>query len=183
VTAWTSAPLSAIVAGILQPSQNWIAEQLVRTLGMEKEGNGSWAAGIRAERRFLIDSMKVDSTTFNLRDASGLSAQNLLTPMAIVQLLAYVRQQPWAAAYRAALPTPGLPRSTLSNRLEGFEGKIFAKTGTISNVASLSGYVTTQSGRELIFSILVNSSGRPSAPVRRAIDALVTALALQRDWE
>lgn len=181
--SWTSQPMSAIVAAILQPSQNWIAEQVVKTLGGLKRGRGTWSNGIEAERRYLVDIARVDSTAFFLRDASGLSAQNLLAPNAIIRMLDHVRQQPWGATYRQGMPSPMLPRSTLSNRLAGLEGKVFAKTGTITNVNSLSGYITTASGRELIFSIMTNASGRPSAQVRRAIDHLVQTLALERQWD
>ena len=79
-------------------------------------------------------------------------------------------------AYRAALPTAGEEDGTLESRLEGFEGRIAAKTGTISNVASLSGYLRTRDGRDLAFSIMTNGSGLPSAPVRRAIDDVVRAI-------
>ncbi len=183
IAVFESEPLSRIIAGIMQPSQNWIADQLVRTLGGLQSGRGTWNRGIDAERRFLIDVVKLDSLSFSLRDASGLSAQNLLTPRSIVLLLEYNRQAPWGQLYRAALPTPGLRGSTLSNRLAGLEGKVFAKTGTIANVASLSGYVITRSGRELTFSIMVNGSGRPSAQVRRGIDRLISAIAQEPDWE
>ena len=183
VATWESPPMSAIVAGILQPSQNWIAEQVVRTLGAEKRGRGNWSSGLDVERRYLIDVARIDSTAFFLRDASGLSAQNLLTPRAITQILEHVRNQPWGEVYRQGMPSPMLPKSTLSNRLQGYEGKIFAKTGTITNVASLSGYAITRSGKQLIFSIMVNSSGRPSAAVRRGIDRLAGVLVDQTDWK
>jgi D-alanyl-D-alanine carboxypeptidase/D-alanyl-D-alanine-endopeptidase (penicillin-binding protein 4) len=183
IARFESEPMSKIVAGIMQPSQNWIADQLVRTLGGLKRGRGTWNSGIEVERRFLIDVVRLDSTSFSLRDASGLSAQNLLSPRTTVLLLEYDRQAPWGQLYRAAMPTPGLRGSTLSNRLPGLEGKVFAKTGTIANVAALSGYVITRSGRELTFSIMVNASGRSSAQVRRGIDRLITALAEEPDWE
>jgi serine-type D-Ala-D-Ala carboxypeptidase/endopeptidase (penicillin-binding protein 4) len=183
LTRFESEPMHKIVAGIMQPSQNWIADQLVRTLGALHGGRGTWNRGIEVERRFLIDVVRLDSTSFSLRDASGLSAQNLLSPRATVLLLEYDRQARWGQLFRAAMPTPGLRGSTLSNRLPGLEGKVFAKTGTIANVASLSGYVITRSGRELTFSIMVNASGRSSAQVRRGIDRLITAIAEERDWE
>ncbi len=183
VASWTSPPLSDIVAGILRPSQNWIAEQVARTLGAERRGRGNWSSGLDVERRYLIDVAKIDSMSFFLRDASGLSAQNVLSPRAITQILEHVRRQPWGEVYRQSLPTPGLAGSTLSNRLQGAEGKIFAKTGTITNVATLSGYATTRSGKQLIFSIMVNSSGRPSAAVRRGIDRLAATLVEQTDWK
>jgi len=72
---------------------------------------------------------------------------------------------------------PGEDGSTLENRLEGLEGRIFAKTGTISNVNSLSGYLVRENGHEIVFSILTNGSGLPSSRVRRAIDEIVHALA------
>jgi D-alanyl-D-alanine carboxypeptidase/D-alanyl-D-alanine-endopeptidase (penicillin-binding protein 4) len=172
-----SARLDTIVAVVLRPSQNWVAEQLLRSLGAAEGGRGSWAAGIAAERRYLVDIAGIDSLAFSLRDASGLSAQNLLSPEAIVALLEHARRQPWSDRFRAALAAPGLRGSTLSNRLEPLEGRVLAKTGSIANVNSLSGYIVTDGGRHLSFSILTNGSGVPSAAVRQAIDAIVAAIA------
>jgi D-alanyl-D-alanine carboxypeptidase/D-alanyl-D-alanine-endopeptidase (penicillin-binding protein 4) len=174
---WESAPVKAIVAGILKPSQNWIAEQLLRTLGARFGGAGSWSNGIRVERRYLIDVAHVDSAGISLRDGSGLSAQNLLSPRATLQLLEHARQSSWGADYRAALPAPGMRGATLSNRLQGLETRVAAKTGTIANVNSLSGYLRTVDNRDITFAIYTNASGRPSAEVRRAIDQIVNALA------
>ncbi len=179
VASWTSAPLTEIVAAILKPSQNWIAEMLLKTLGAERGGGGSWPAGLEVERRYLFDVVGIDSAAVVLRDASGLSAQNLLAPRAIVRLLEHARRMPWGPAYRAALAVPGEEDGTLERRLVVLEGRLFAKTGTIAHVNSLSGYLTTASGRELIFSILSNASGRPAAEVRRAIDAIVNTAADQ----
>ena len=173
---WTSPPVREIIAGILKPSQNWIAEQLLRTLGAQYRGQGSWSAGVNVERRYLIDVAGIDSSFFHLRDASGLSAQNLLSPRGTLLLLEHARQAPWGAAYRAALPTPG-SSGTLRSRLQGLETNVAAKTGSIANVNSLSGYLTTLDGRELTFVIFSNGSGRSSADVRRGIDRLVNALA------
>src|SRR5690606_9427197 len=82
VASWTSAPLTEIVAAILKPSQNWIAEMLLKTLGAERGEGGSWPAGLEVERRYLFDVVGIDSAAVVLRDASGLSAQNLLAPRA-----------------------------------------------------------------------------------------------------
>lgn len=172
-----SPPVSEIVAAILQPSQNWIAEQMLKTLGVVYEGTGSWSAGLEVERAYLTDSVGIDSLAFSLRDASGLSAQNLLAPEAIVALLGHARAQPWAGVYRSAMAQPGLDESTLENRLVPLAGRLFAKTGTISNVATLSGYLVRDDGREILFSIMANSSGRSSSDVRAGIDRIVTAIA------
>jgi D-alanyl-D-alanine carboxypeptidase/D-alanyl-D-alanine-endopeptidase (penicillin-binding protein 4) len=175
IASVVSPPLREIVAGILQPSQNWIAEQLLKSLAAERTGRGSWDAGIEEESRWLIEQAGVDSTAFFLRDASGLSAQNLLAPAAIVRILDHARGQPWAADLRAALPAPGMKEGTLENRLAGYENRVRAKTGSITNVNSLSGYLT--GNRELIFSIMTNGSGVSAAAVRRGIDRIVQALA------
>ena len=180
VVTWTSPPLTDIIAGILLPSQNWIAEQLLRTLGARHGRSGAWPDAVQVERRYLIDVARLDSTAFHLTDASGLSTQNLFTPRAFVQLLEHTHALPWGAAYRAALPAPMLGGSTLSNRFQGLEGRLYAKTGSMTHVSTLSGFVQNAAGRELTFSILVNASGLSQAEVRRGMDALLNALARER---
>lgn len=181
VVAWReSPPLRDIVAAILKPSQNWIAEQMLKTLGAERGEGGSWSDGLEVEEQYLTQRVGIDSLAVNLRDASGLSAQNLLTPAAILAMLEHAHRAPWAADYREALPSPGEEGGTLASRLDGLETRIDAKTGTIANVNSLSGYLRAEDGRDLVFSIMTNGSGLPSAPVRNAIDAVAHAIATSR---
>jgi D-alanyl-D-alanine carboxypeptidase/D-alanyl-D-alanine-endopeptidase (penicillin-binding protein 4) len=177
VAVLRSPPLAEIIEGILEPSQNWMTEQLVRTLGAELGEEGSWRAGTEVVVRFLVDDVGVDSLDVAPRDGSGLSAYNLVTPRALVRILEHMASGPYAAAYRAALAEPGEEGSTLARRLEGLEGRLFAKTGTISNVNSLSGYLVGRDGREITFSVLSNGSGLPSSLVRAAIDDVVRILA------
>ena len=177
IATWTSEPLPEIVAAILKPSQNWIAEQLLRTLGAEKGQAGTWSESLKVEQAYLVDVIGLDSTDFQLRDGSGMSAQTLMTPRGFVRILEHTRRQPWAAVYRNALPAALEPESTLSSRFQGLENRIFAKTGSITNVSTLSGFLVTEDGRDLTFSILVNASGRPQAQVRRGMDRLVYQLA------
>lgn len=172
----TSPRLAEIAKGILEPSQNWMAEQLVRTLGQELGEEGSWAEGFRVQREFFTQEVGIDSLDLVLRDGSGISAKNLVTPRAIVRILEFMRDSPNSGIFRNALASPGEEDSTLKNRLLTLEGRLFAKTGTITHVNSLSGYVFTDSGKELIFSILTNGSGLSSRPVRSAIDQIVEAV-------
>ncbi len=176
LASWTSAPVAQIVAACLKPSDNWLAEQLLKTLGAQKGGTGSWRAGLTVERAFLTGPVGLDSLDFSLRDGSGLSAQNLLTAHAIVRLLAYDRAQPWGETYRAALAEPGQP-GTLQRRLVAYAGRLHAKTGSIANVNSLSGFLRTDDARELVFSIMTNGSGVPASQVRAGIDRIVAAIA------
>jgi len=172
-----SPPLGEIVEAILEPSQNWMTEQLVHVLGLELGEEGSWAGGFEVERDFLSQEVGIDTLDIHYRDGSGLSAYNLVTPRAMVRIFEYMQNSPHGELYRLALAEPGEEGSTLSNRLPGLEGRVFAKTGTISHVNSLSGYLTTESGRRVIFSILTNGSGVSSGLVRSSIDRVVQVVA------
>ncbi len=179
LTTWKSPPLIAIVRGLLEPSQNWIAEQLLKTLGAEVGEGGSWDGGLDVVRRFLVERVGIDSLAFRIEDGSGLAAQDLVTPDMIVRLLTWDRLAPWGEQYLNALASPGEPESTLEHRLIAYRGRIFAKTGTISNVNSLSGFLITDEGRELVFSILSNGSGLPSSTIRDAMDRIVALVAAE----
>jgi len=172
-----SPPLSEIAAGILEPSQNWMTEQLLRSLAALYGQEGSWSEGVDLVEAFLFEHVGVDSLDVSARDGSGLSAYNLVTPRALVRVLRHMRAGPYAAEYRSALAEPGEEGSSLERRLPDLAGRVFAKTGTISNVNSLSGYLVRNDGRDVVFSILTNGSGLPSSYVRDAIDDIVRALA------
>jgi D-alanyl-D-alanine carboxypeptidase/D-alanyl-D-alanine-endopeptidase (penicillin-binding protein 4) len=77
-----------------------------------------------------------------------------------------------------ALPVAGARTGSLRTRLEGLD--VRAKTGSIRNVASLSGFVTTATGRVLVFSIIANETGLPTSRVTEAIDAIVRIVATER---
>jgi len=177
VTALESPPLAELVAGVLGPSQNWIAEQLTLTLGAEVGEGGNWDEGVAVIERFLSEEVGVDTLDISARDGSGLSAYNLVTPRAIVRVLQHMGAREDADAYRAAMAEPGERDSTLEERLLELQGRVFAKTGSISNVNSLSGYLVREDGRRVIFSILSNGSGLPAEEMRDAIDGVVRVLA------
>ena len=172
-----SAPLIEIAHTVLAPSQNWVTEQLVRTLGAERGERGSWPEGIRVIEETLSREFSVLSRDLQLRDGSGLSAYNLVTPRALTDILFRARIMDYGPAFRDALASPGEQGSTLQRRLTGLEDRLFAKTGTITHVNSLSGYLVRDNGREVVFSILTNSSGLETRDMRRAIDELLRELA------
>lgn len=169
-----SPPLARVVDAVLGRSQNWHAEQLVKTIGKEIEGEGSWSAGLEVERRTL-HVLGVDTTAFVLRDASGLSSANLVTPEAMATLLAVMRERPSSAAFLSALPVAA-ESGSLRRRFGGTSavGRVRAKTGYIENVYSLSGYLTTLEGAEYAFSVIVNQTAGESAV--EAIDRLVVGI-------
>ncbi|HEX8695162.1 MAG TPA: D-alanyl-D-alanine carboxypeptidase/D-alanyl-D-alanine-endopeptidase [Longimicrobium sp.] len=171
-----SDPLPKVIGPILLNSQNWFAEQLVKTLGREVRGEGSWEAGLAVERDFLTQVVGIDTSDFVLRDGSGLSAGNLVTPRALVRLLRYVAATPRQAVVRQSLPVSGREGS-LRARFPDLPGRVAAKTGYIGNVDSLSGFVRMANGREAVFSIIANKGGQPSARMKAGIDDVVRAVA------
>lgn len=177
IVEYRGRPLPDIIFPILNSSQNWFAETLLKILGREVGDTGSWARGLEVEKRFLIDSVKIDSTAFALDDGSGLSASNLVTPRAFVQLLAYMYRHPKRAPFLAALPR-AQQRGSLLRRFGGtpLEGRVLAKTGSISRVNTLAGYVERADGRVITFAIQVNGHTVPTRQILAQIDSVVVQL-------
>ena len=171
-------PLGDIIFPILNSSQNTFAEYLLKILGREIGGVGSWEVGLDVERRFLVDSVGIDSTAFSLDDGSGLSAGNLLTPRALVRLLDYMDRHPRRDTFSRGLPRSGQPGSLL-RRFVGtpLEGGVVAKTGSIYHVNALSGYIERPSGRRVTFAVLVNSHAATSREVLARIDSVIVETA------
>ena len=174
---YQSRPIGDLVFPILNTSQNWFAEMLVKVLGREFRGEGSWDAGLDVERRFLIDSVGIDSTAFSLEDGSGLAAGNLVTPRVFGQLLAFMSRHPRRGAFLAALPRSGQLGSLL-RRFVGtpLEGQVRAKTGSIDRVNTLSGYIERPGGPTLVFSIEANAHAISGRAMLAQIDSVVVEI-------
>lgn len=172
-----SPPFEQDIAVTNKVSQNLHAELFLRLLGRLEGGDGSIAQGTRVVRQFLIDA-GVDPGEFIFYDGSGLSPQDLITPRAITHLLTYANRQSWGAAWRASFPVGGVD-GTLAGRFTdlALKGKVFAKTGTLSEVNALSGYLVAASGRTVAFSILSNNHAPTGDAARLAIDKIVAAIA------
>ncbi len=172
-----SVPFEQDVAVTDKVSQNLHAELYLRLLGRMEGGDGSVAQGARVVREFLIEA-GVDPEDFVFYDGSGLSPQDLITPRAFTRLLVYAAHQSWGAEFRACLPVGGVDGTLLGRFTQGpLKGRVFAKTGTISGVNTLSGYLVSASGRTVVFSILCNDHGpEGDAPVK-ALDRVVAGIA------
>lgn len=181
LAAVRSPSLLEVAAGILEPSQNWMSEQLLRTLGLELGAGGSWEEGIDLVRAYHHRVTGVDTLDLVIRDGSGLSAYNLVTPRAMVRILERMRRSAAGRRYREALAEPGEEGGTLEDRLGGLDDRVHAKTGTITHVNALSGYLVRDDGSEIVFSVLTNGSGLPSSRVRAAVDEVVRELARTGD--
>lgn len=173
---WRSPPLEAIIHVALERSDNWITEQVLKTLAATLLGQGDWSGGTDLVERYLTERVGVPAGAVYIRDGSGLTPQGLLTPDAVVQVLRHAASRPWSPAFREALARPGELGSTLEDRLLRYGDRVLGKTGTLRHVNALSGYLTTRDGRTLVFSILSNGSGRPSWETQPALDRIVESL-------
>jgi len=171
-----SPPLEQDRIIINKVSQNLHAELLLRDLGKAVLNDGSIAAGARVVRQFLIQA-GVNPGDFLFFDGSGMSPQDLITPRATTTLLAYAARQPWGEAFRATLPIAGVDGSLAGRFTQSpVKGKLFAKTGTLSEVNALSGYLIARSGKTIVVSILCNAHDPGGEAARKAEDKIVEAI-------
>lgn len=177
VASHTSPPLSRILALLNKPSDNLVAEVLLKTLGAVAKRKGSTSAGAEVERE-LLKSFGLDMGAISIVDGSGLSKINCITPRNIVTLLTYMRSSKHAQVFIDSLPVAGVD-GTLAYRMRGTaaEGNVRAKTGTLAKVVSLSGYVSTKSGEPLVFAIMFNNQLCPKSAATAVEDKIAVALA------
>lgn len=157
---------SMTVAELMTPfmklSNNMHAEALVKTMGAETTGEGTWASGLEQLHAFALEQ-GVAEGAIRLADGSGLSRKDLVTGDAVTDLLVAVRDEPWFDTYLDALPVAGVSErfvgGTLRSRMVGTPaaGNLRGKTGSLTGVTALSGYVTDADGRELVFSMISNN--------------------------
>jgi len=170
----TSSLVRDAVTVACKSSQNFYAEQLLKTLGRERRGKGTFPAGATVVADFLRQAGL--RGPFAYHDGSGLARANRFSPRQLAALLAYMNGRRHGGLYLRSLGEPGKP-GTLARRLRTLQGRLFAKTGYISRASSLSGYIESRAGRLLAFSILVNDFRCSLGQVRAIQDAICLALA------
>ncbi|GAA2364750.1 D-alanyl-D-alanine carboxypeptidase/D-alanyl-D-alanine-endopeptidase [Saccharopolyspora halophila] len=180
LAAHESMPLRELLVPFLKLSNNGHAEVLVKAMGREEAGAGSWEAGtgVLAEQ---LTGLGVDPAALRLVDGSGLSRMDSVRPEQLTALLDEAAGMPWFQDFRNALPVAGaadrMVGGTLRNRMRdtAAEGNVRAKTGSMTGVTALSGYVTAADGRGLVFSAVLND--HLSAAPRDIGDAIAVRLA------
>jgi PBP4 family serine-type D-alanyl-D-alanine carboxypeptidase len=166
-----SPPLIRALEIINKRSQNLHAEMLLRTLGAEFRGEGTNEAGLQVVNEFLVEA-GIDCDKIRLDDGCGLSRENLLTPRFQTSLLEFLSKRPYFDLFLGTLAVSGMD-GTLKHRLSALEvrGSIHAKTGSLNGVRTLAGYMTTKSGRNLVFSIFANRAYAETR-VKKTIDEI-----------
>jgi len=169
-----SPPLSQLVQVTNKVSQNLWAEVCLREVARVRAAQPSRKGGLEQLEQFLTE-VGVGKKEYQFEDGSGLSRLTLVTPSAIARLLAFMDKSPEQQAWIDSLPVGGEDGSLALRFKENKApaGVVRAKTGTISHITALSGYLDTERGDRLIFSVLVNNANAPAAEIRRWVDRLV----------
>jgi len=175
-----SHPMDSVIHQINKSSDNIAAENLLKTISAKRWGApGSSTRGLTCMKEYL-DSLGIDTTKMNLADGSGVSWYNTISPGAMVQLLnkQYADRGTFNHFYES-LPIAGID-GTLKNRLIGTraEGKVRAKTGTLTGESCLSGYVTTADNKLLAFSFLFNHFPGETSHLRSVQDKILNLLTM-----
>jgi len=160
-----SAPLKELIMPIMKESLNMPSETLLRVLGLEIRGEGTVDAGAEVVAETL-ENMAIRKRDYIYADASGLSRRNLVSADVFVRVLGYMYRQPTFPQFYAAMAIAGTD-GTLGNRLTeaAVKRNVHAKTGTISGVSTISGYLRSADGEMLAFSMIANNynSGKAAA--------------------
>jgi len=165
-----SAPLWQVVQVVNKVSQNLHAEMLLREVAYATRNVGTLAAGLDARQKFLQQA-GISNYGYDFADGSGLARQGVTTPESTVTLLRYMWMRPEKKLWLESLPVGGVDGS-LQRRFKGLAGgnRVHAKTGSLSHVAALSGYLLTDSGRWIVFSMMANAEVDDSQEVTAFFD-------------
>ncbi|MEV0650480.1 D-alanyl-D-alanine carboxypeptidase/D-alanyl-D-alanine-endopeptidase [Phytomonospora sp. NPDC050363] len=181
LAARKSMPLSEMLVPFMKYSLNSHGEVLVKTIGRAVSGEGTWDAGLSAIGDYLT-AKGLDDGKYVIGDGSGMTRRTYVPTAEILDLLVAVRSEPWFATWEAALPVAGDPDplvgGTLRSRMRGTPaaGNVHAKTGSMTGVSTLSGYVTDADGRALVFGVQLNHLVTQES-VRPIEDMIAVALA------
>jgi D-alanyl-D-alanine carboxypeptidase/D-alanyl-D-alanine-endopeptidase (penicillin-binding protein 4) len=169
---WQSPTIANIVRTMNQPSDNYIAETLIKGFGSQFGGEGSTAAG----GRIIRETLSQFAISPTIVDGSGLARTNRTSPREVVQLLAGMDQSEVAAAFDQSLAVIGR-NGTVYNRMRGTaaQDNCHAKTGTLRDVSALAGYCDTKHGHRIAFAFLMNRVWPAGA--RTLQDRMTAALA------
>jgi D-alanyl-D-alanine carboxypeptidase/D-alanyl-D-alanine-endopeptidase (penicillin-binding protein 4) len=156
---------------MMHNSDNFFAEQSLLMAAFKK-------LGVMNEAKLIDTILKTNFADLPQKprwvDGSGLSRYNLFTPQDFVAILQKINQEQSWNRITTVFETGG--EGTISSYYTKYAGKIFAKTGTLSGQVAFSGYLLTNKGKKLIFSVLVNNHQTSATTIRRAVESFLTGI-------
>ncbi|MEB3197873.1 MAG: D-alanyl-D-alanine carboxypeptidase/D-alanyl-D-alanine-endopeptidase [Candidatus Sericytochromatia bacterium] len=174
-----SPPLADITSEMLRTSDNLLAETLLLQLGAKVRGTpGTWDKGL-AELRAYLDQVGWQANSYRIADGSGLSRYNAWSPAHLARLLNHLPTQRQSyPAVLVGLPISGI-NGTLAQRLNqpALRGRLRAKTGTMSGVSSLAGYLEARDGQQVVLAIMTNGFVGSPSKLRELQDQIVATVA------
>lgn len=166
-----SQPTDSLLKIMMHRSDNFFAEQTLLMISNEK-------LGMMNDAKIIDTVLKTDLSGLPQKprwvDGSGLSRYNLVSPQDFVWVLTQMKKEFKWERIQSILPTGG--NGTLGSYYKNYFGRIYAKTGSLSNHIALSGYLTTKKGKQLIFSVLVNAHQSAPANIRKGVEKFLTAV-------
>src|SRR5690625_2375700 len=150
------------MVSFIKLSNNSHGEIFTKEMGKRIYDEGSWDKGLQVNEE-SIAKFGVETETILLRDGSGMSHKNMIPANELTQLLYQIQQEDWYPIFEKTLPVAGEEDRSIGGTLRhrmtdrGLNGNVKAKTGNLTGVSTLSGYVTTKNREKVIFSILINN--------------------------
>jgi serine-type D-Ala-D-Ala carboxypeptidase/endopeptidase (penicillin-binding protein 4) len=177
VVLWLSPSLMEIAEKLNKESINLYAETLLKQIGLTQTGDGTTVAGTAAIKDFW-NKNGIDTQTLFMADGSGLSRQNAMTAQTLVDVLVYMKNRgKWFDAFKNSIPVTGIDGTQKYYFQDSFlKGKARAKTGSMTRVRSMAGYMTTRSGKEIAFAIIVNNYSGASSNMTSLIEKWMESL-------
>lgn len=163
-------PIENATVDVLKNSNNMVAETVFKLAGGKYTKNMGTHAGALAMFNNYCNENKIDCSNVRLTDGSGVSKNNLITADFMTEYLVSTLNTYDYEKLKALLPTPG--EGTLKNRLPMLKDKLYAKTGTLSNISGITGYLETENGNTYAFAIYVND-GNSSENDKKLLEEII----------
>lgn len=177
IARYVSPAMPEMMKIVNKNSHNLYAELLWRTVAAVKDSSGTSKHALALEEKFL-KSVGLNPDKISICDGSGYARGNLVSPQDLVTILAWVRKHKNWKAFYESLPVAG-EEGTMKSRMKGTlaEGNARAKTGYLDNVRTISGFVKTRDGEELVYSIMCNNFTVDRLEIDRIQDMIIARLA------
>jgi len=168
----TSDSLLYSAHNLMHESDNLTSELFTKSMAVSDTTMGNWKDGLRIIKAYLADSASIDTSLLRLADGSGVSRYNLSSADQFIKLLSYMYHSDKKDEFIYTLPK-SRSNSTLKDRLEFSDTRIRAKTGHLSGVSCLSGYIFSDKYGPLAFSILMNGYRGSAKPYKNLQDKII----------